>query len=339
MTERLHGFDLLRGLCALTVAIYHLLFWQEIADLNMLGSYSVNIFFVLSGASMYIAYADKLAHGMSLSTFIGRRFFRLAPLYWLLVLIKGRLLSRVPKLLLNLSFLFGLANPGATSMLTGGWSLGIEFVFYFLFPIFLLSLGGKWRPFALMGMLLWIQIYFTGSVLQKEGDMGKYWDNYVQFISFIAYFYGGCLVGKMISSPLKPPAAAWIWFLAMLASLGYLTSLAVDTDMAGLSGTLLAMLCILVVFVAGYLRVPAGCVWLATLLGNMSYGLYLLHPYIYIKAVKFDLLNTNDPVTFTCLVMVISITLAVLLERYYERKIRRFGYAWLDRKTHDDRIA
>jgi peptidoglycan/LPS O-acetylase OafA/YrhL len=327
---RLHGFDVLRGICALAVAIYHLFLWENIQNLNTIGDYSVYIFFVLSGASIYVAYVDKLSHGMPFSIFLGRRFFRLAPLYWLLVLIKGRLLSRVPKLLLNLTFLFGLANPGITSMLTGGWSIGIEFVFYLLFPVFLMSLRGRYMPYAVMAMLLWMQIFYAGSAIDNRGE--RNWETYTQFISFIAYFYGGCLIGKALYTRIKAPHMPWAWFIALLISLSYLGSLATPGDLTGFHGALFAIASILVVYVSAYLYIPDKCIWIATALGNMSYGLYLLHPYIYTKAVKFGIVQTDNRLIFVGIVITVSIILALLLEKYYERKIRRFGYQWLDKK-------
>jgi peptidoglycan/LPS O-acetylase OafA/YrhL len=51
---RVLGWDLLRGLCALTVASYHLLYWLGLAELPALGTYGVYLFIVLSGASLAI---------------------------------------------------------------------------------------------------------------------------------------------------------------------------------------------------------------------------------------------------------------------------------------------
>ncbi len=39
--ERVFGWDLLRGLCALLVASYHLLYWTDLAQLHVFGSYGV----------------------------------------------------------------------------------------------------------------------------------------------------------------------------------------------------------------------------------------------------------------------------------------------------------
>ena len=52
MGARVLGWDVLRGVCALAVASYHLLLWLDIAALHTFGSYGVYLFFVLSGASL-----------------------------------------------------------------------------------------------------------------------------------------------------------------------------------------------------------------------------------------------------------------------------------------------
>lgn len=84
--ERVLGWDLLRGMCAIAVACYHLLLWQDVAALHTLGSYGVYLFFVLSGASLTYTYGDQLASRVtarkfSFSRFLWVRYLRLAPLY------------------------------------------------------------------------------------------------------------------------------------------------------------------------------------------------------------------------------------------------------------------
>jgi hypothetical protein len=74
-------------LCALGVACYHVLGWLQAEHPYNLGLYGVYVFFVMSGASLWIAYADKMAQGYPMAGFFAVRFFRLAPLYWLALLV------------------------------------------------------------------------------------------------------------------------------------------------------------------------------------------------------------------------------------------------------------
>jgi len=45
-TERIESLDLLRGLCAIGVACYHVLSWVQLATIHNLGLYGVYVFFL-----------------------------------------------------------------------------------------------------------------------------------------------------------------------------------------------------------------------------------------------------------------------------------------------------
>jgi peptidoglycan/LPS O-acetylase OafA/YrhL len=146
--ERVLGWDLLRGLCAVAVASYHLLSWQDVATLHAWGSYGVYLFFILSGASLAYTYAPRLQAGtFRFGSFLGVRWMRLAPLYLLLMLLVvpwkaqrvGWGLELLQQVLLNATFLYGFTDPATSALLVGGWSLGIEAIFYLLFPLLLVA--------------------------------------------------------------------------------------------------------------------------------------------------------------------------------------------------------
>lgn len=93
MTDRVVGLDLLRGLCAFGVATYHFSSWLglNIVSLNV-GYYAVYVFFVISGASMYLSYSKRLNELNDFENFLFIRYFRLLPLF-LLVLLTGPLIQ------------------------------------------------------------------------------------------------------------------------------------------------------------------------------------------------------------------------------------------------------
>jgi peptidoglycan/LPS O-acetylase OafA/YrhL len=57
--DRNHGLDLLRGLAALGIATFHFLADVGV-DIQSLGTFGVYVFFVLSGLTMMLVYADRL---------------------------------------------------------------------------------------------------------------------------------------------------------------------------------------------------------------------------------------------------------------------------------------
>ena len=78
---RVASLDLLRGLCAVAVAAYHGLSWIGLGTFHNLGLYGVYLFFLLSGASMSLAYAQRFRRGYPYTSYLALRYVRLAPLY------------------------------------------------------------------------------------------------------------------------------------------------------------------------------------------------------------------------------------------------------------------
>lgn len=321
VSRRILGFDLLRGICAIAIMINHLLFWQYGYSLGNIGTYGVYIFFILSGASMTIAYAEKLASGMSYRTFIARRYFRVAPLYWLFVLSRGAFGSKFGDALLNITFLFGFADPGVTGWAGGGWSLGIEFVFYFTFPLFLAFANTKYW-WGILGALALQTVYIHG-VIHNDNDMLAHRNEYTQFISFFAYFYMGCAIGRILLKECKIDTAqcgaAFIGLLIIIGALCANTSYEVIGNFTGMG---LALACGLLVLMSGYLHILK---WMNTIVlaaGSMSYGVYLLHFRMYSYLIRLNLAG------FWLIATTIALTAisALVLEKYFERPIKKWGY-------------
>ena len=155
--ERLLSLDVLRGLMALAVAAYHLSVWTRLTDagtfanhaLAKFGNYGVESFFLLSGFCFFLLYAPERLRGLELARFYGKRFFRIAPLFYLAValnLLFSLKMGPQPTLRMlaeNATLTFGLFHPNH-ALVTGGWCIGLEFVFYLAFPP-LAWLAARWR--------------------------------------------------------------------------------------------------------------------------------------------------------------------------------------------------
>lgn len=331
--QRYIGFDFLRGICALLVCIYHLLLWQGIANLHLVGYYNVYIFFVLSGASMTISYAKKIANGMNMKTFIGRRFFRLAPLYWLITLIFGYTSTTWAPLILNLTFLFGFANPAFTSRVVGGWSLGIEFVFYFLFPLYLQCITSKRWPYIILIASITIQQLFINSWIQQDNDLTTHVYEYTQFAAFFAYFLGGCVIGKILlysQALIARPSLIWLLFTTLFVSMETVASHSSDLRLTSVFGFIFTLACMICTALASFLQFKPWLQFLPRFSGKISYGLYLLHPVLYFSLIKHTQFQQIMGIpTFTAFIILSSMIIAAFLERYFEQPIKKWGYKLL----------
>jgi peptidoglycan/LPS O-acetylase OafA/YrhL len=80
-TRRLVALDGLRGICALTVLFFHIFQFGKMNPFSN-GFLSVDIFFLLSGFVLTLAFGEQLAAGMGLGDFMRARIRRLGPVLW-----------------------------------------------------------------------------------------------------------------------------------------------------------------------------------------------------------------------------------------------------------------
>lgn len=343
---RVLGWDVLRGLTALGVMVYHLLFWQDLAELSTLGTYGVYLFFTLSGASLAYAYpVAALARWRDFGAFLVARWLRLAPLYLALVPVylgmlrvyNGYWMDHLPmNLALNASFTFGLFDPATSSLLIGGWSLGIEFVFYLLMPLFAWALTRTRGRWFLLAVLVGVQAAWVLSTVGETG-LAKVSVAYHQVPAFSAYFFAGCLIGHARrqappAAPLGRGLAVWALITALL--------LACVPDVPGQElvewrGLLLPLACVFTVWASGAVRVPQRLRGVSAWLGDITYGTYLLHPLLLFAlswfvlprftATPIESLSTPARVLIVLGVGMLACLLAAASERWFERPFRQSG--------------
>jgi peptidoglycan/LPS O-acetylase OafA/YrhL len=149
--DSLVAIDALRGYAILFVIAVHSighnrdLVWPVVRPLT-LGFYGVQLFFMASALTLLMSWnrSNDLFENRSIK-FLIRRFFRIAPLYYLAILFYWfayrESVDNFSVDLLFSSLLFYNAwspyflptVPGWTPV-PGGWSIGVEFWFYFIFP-------------------------------------------------------------------------------------------------------------------------------------------------------------------------------------------------------------
>jgi peptidoglycan/LPS O-acetylase OafA/YrhL len=214
--DRLAGMDGLRALAALTVVVSHCGLYALTdgttgsraldAGTEQLAA-GVLLFFTLSGLLLYRPYVEAILGDRALpswKTFARNRFLRLAPAYWLILVVTGLVLSAAvvphPVSVLDTGSLF--AHPGAltanalllqnyhpSTFLTGigpAWTLAVEVGFYITLPVVctgVYRLGRRFRHRELLTLVPPVALLAIGlagkalatSVLEGSGGWSRNW--------------------------------------------------------------------------------------------------------------------------------------------------------------------
>lgn len=168
---RIDGPDILRGFAATAVIIVHLIAFSGLAfssTISRIGSNFtafVTLFFTISAFSIAYSYRDNIFAKEQFMEFYIKRFFRLAPLFYLAMITEGIIvyilynhISTILEIILSLSFLFTFAPGLQDSLVWAGWSLGIEWIFYLFYPFMFCLLRNKTIFF-----ILWISCYIIST--------------------------------------------------------------------------------------------------------------------------------------------------------------------------------
>lgn len=337
--ERVAGWDLLRGLCAFAVMTYHLLGWQDLAHVSPLGTYGVYLFFLLSGASLaYVYDADRVGHWAGIARFLAVRWLRLAPLYLVVCLIfvgylsirQGRWVDELPlRLALNASFAFGAYDPTTWALAVGGWSLGVEFMFYLAFPLLMQAARSRLGAGLALLALAVLQATWVERTVGREG-LEATMTAYHQVPAFAAYFFAGCWIGQVRRERPQARPCPMVWALGSWAALGLLLVACNGTragdELVGWRGVLLPVACAAVVWVSGQVQVRGWLLQAAAALGRWTYGVYLIHPLVYFGWAWFVWPGSQAAVAATpALGWVLALTAAVLTT-----VLAAWGYRWIE---------
>jgi len=147
-SDKYNWVNALRGYAILLVMLIHSSQTFEVSDFGRYfyqnGDLGVQLFFILSSFTLFNSYSKRtLVEGkLANRNFFIRRFFRIAPYYYIAGLVYVFYNSVIKhnqinfkNLIANFTFTNGIYLPGINDIPPGGWSIGIEMLFYLLIPM------------------------------------------------------------------------------------------------------------------------------------------------------------------------------------------------------------
>jgi peptidoglycan/LPS O-acetylase OafA/YrhL len=334
----------LRALAAVLVVVGHSLHETEAIsalvgrtapDLSFVyWGFGVDIFFVISGFIMVYTSADLFGQPGAWRVFLTRRLTRIVPLYWLLttvLLVGGAIAPRllnVPigdwqHVLASYAFIPSMRAPGEIRpVMALGWTLNMEMFFYVLFA------GALALPYryGLMALSLVIGGFAAiGLVFKPEQVQLAFWTQ-----SIILEFLMGCLLAAayLKGARLTPAAALALAALGILGMFKF-TGVDAETDMPDALRWGIPALLIVAAAALAEGSTSRAMLWLAAL-GNASYSLYLIHPFVLrpMRNIWSQLIGGALPLTAYVVVVTLLATLvAFAIYRWLERPLLRWAQA------------
>lgn len=279
-TQLLEGVQYLRGIAAMMVVFHHARHEFGGAMTVTFGALGVEIFFVISGlVMMYSTRAGMPGTGQTLPDrwaetllFWKRRFLRVAPLYWLALLLSAAFYYRTNladwALLRDALFIpqwnqnrIGEISP----TLVPGWSLNYEMFFYFLFGVSFLL--GRWSIRAICITVCGLSA--LGLFFNFAPAVSRFYTNPVMlhFVAGVLLYY---LIEALRSRPtLIPPR----WLLAVILVAGFAALAYTPARVAVFWLPLVsAVIVVSAVFLFDGVRLV-----ILRVLGDASYSIYLFH--------------------------------------------------------------
>lgn len=292
--QKLDFVDRMRGLAILAVIAVHYAQMFASPALQLIGAtgqVGVQLFFVASAFTLCRSADQRAGEPHGVRNFYIRRYFRIAPLYYLgivayaaLYISAGKGDSYTPdNILANVFFVHGVIPAANNSIVPGGWTIGAEMLFYLIFPALYLGVERSWQRGgnrALLGWLAFSLVVGLGWHFGYRLETGRWIANnqfpYTVFVTQfpvfmigIAYYLAAWRGGALVPHRLRDSS---------LAAAGFaLCSWVIVADVRPLYGVLPTLAGIASVFLANWLRgqsVTGG--WLVAI-GKVSFSLYVLH--------------------------------------------------------------
>jgi len=302
MKTRLEGIDVLRGVAALSVTMFHFTWsYGNVRDSTFTpsfsfvsGRYGVDLFFMISGFVIFMT----LERSRRLLDFAVSRFARLYPAFWTALLLAivalsldGRPTPSFGTIVANVTMVPGFF--GEPLIDEPYWTLAYEILFYFLAAGFFFFSGRSDPEIACVGWLLisMLMMAYVPSLMKMIAAPCSY------------LFVTGIMVYRILHNRSNYRSYA---VLVTAIFISTRIPFSPNEHISGLSNGALTSALAIVLWSGGQVGVPRYC-RLLVYLGEISYSLYLIH-----NQLGFTMLHTATALGLPPDISIITVLLLVL---------------------------
>ena len=166
---RFDNLDGLRAISCLCIIGYHVKKWTDMPLAGIGGrivstfTQFVPLFLILSGFGMFCGYYERIKNNkISLNDFYKKRYKKIFPyiafVLVIYILIERSLPSTI-EALTESTLVFGLLPNNNLNVLAIGWTVGVIFLFYMLFPFIVFTCWTKARACLTLGISIVLSLF------------------------------------------------------------------------------------------------------------------------------------------------------------------------------------
>lgn len=219
--ENINGLRVISAICIMMLHVYaNSTFELGESSSLIISSWThfTTLFFMISGFGMFCGYYKDFRQGkIQIDSFYKKRYRKILPFFITLILfdlIVNFKMTSLFERIIEVTMTFGLLPNNQLSVIGVGWTLGVIFLFYLLFPFFVFLCWDKKRALFSFGCSLVVgllcQNYFFTSVFVKNGYFSK-----ANILYSAAWIICGCVV-YMYRHEIKKCIQKIRWFFLLM---------------------------------------------------------------------------------------------------------------------------
>lgn len=354
--KKLDYIDALRGIAVLGVIFTHAVqhTWRygelirtpmemHLYNFFLSGMYGVQLFFIVSAFTMLNSHEARVGESKGALKFFLRRFFRIAPMFYLgiVMYIPVFALAGYEPLdwwayPLTALFAHGFSYEHINTVVAGGWSIGVEFTFYAIFP--LLAILVRSVAQALLFLALSLGLCFGSAALsgRMEWELAEHKFAYFWFPNQLFVFAVGFVVYFAMKTALQNMDIRLAW-ASLIGTSSALVALAAWKPHHILSHVPLVLVMGLWVPCVAILQPKALVNAFLISVGKLSFSIYIFHfaAIIFLSKIlqkaSFGIGSWMYFSVLCLMTLMISMALSTLSLKYIERPCQGWGRRLIQR--------